>query len=946
LAVEESHKQWLENLTAHFQRIQALEALGKRTGDRTVVTVAAGDKRTRKHAEQVLQLLGWKVQGGKKGIVVDQVVKGEKAKRQETASALAIDEIGMEQALEAGKPFDIEIVDEFVHVFPAEARWKAAFYEKENPPGGLFTVLGRDLRLAKLYVGLNAMNNETALLLADNVGLPKLANEYADSMYRYGSAITVKSGRVIVPGGHSAEQVWSQLVGASPNNPKAFLPALVKKNDGRLLAFYYAVAQLDSEHQAFVTRSAQRTSRFYELFGKTPEQKQGGHLDSAFIDFMRDVPLSTDGSVRFPGSPEVWMVVKGQSSSVAKTAKLMKKVAKAAAPDVEDEILIRLARTRYEQGSTVRSELDNFLAVARIDERRKEPLTEGEAVLLAQQFARFENFYPYLAIFSDLKQADYERLFQLAAKFDAMEGIEGNNVIGQFLSLVELIALLEGAGAVDGPQAAELFRAATDLFAGAATEDAYSAASLKMAARLGATSLAIRDRLIPPSEPVNLEFRSTSRTYNFSERRRTGFARVLELQKITDVETFLGIDKAFATLTDPNGNMAEAMKALERNSAELLHVPLPKDLKARPEQNDLLEGFRLERIAGLVRETKQKAARKKVNRKDFEKLRREMLQALRPQITVCLAGLVYAYYADPADLIVADDPLLVRKHNFIYLKGTSAQKAAFVRASFEPSSEGAGSFFRGTFAAFPLALGNALAPSVQGNSSYSQAIVAAQLATVRSTVWRGLSNIALQELGLSVRAGREWITQAAADSAVAEIVADHTAGLLPLNRRTELLTALEHRDWKSVWESVTLSDLYFLGLRLREHLDRASWPSPVIEALRGMPHSSNMDVLGSVPFETLEYSRPMLAPSAPYEEFARYMMPYRLAERAAEAKLHCAYYLDQSGLPAEALPSVAEPVARALIGRLHMADTKDWKSAIDAWSALNDDVFEGALNEP
>ena len=92
------------------------------------------------------------------------------------------------------------------------------------------------------------------------------------------------------------------------------------------------------------------------------------------------------------------MVAKGQSHSIEHTAKMIRKLKRVAAPDVEDEILLRLARTRYIESSERHSELDNFLAVAHIDEHRTDPLDEASALLLAQHYAEDGAAYPYFAI--------------------------------------------------------------------------------------------------------------------------------------------------------------------------------------------------------------------------------------------------------------------------------------------------------------------------------------------------------------------------------------------------------------------------------------------------------------------------------------------------------------------------------------------------------------------
>lgn len=190
---------------------------------------------------------------------------------------------------------------------------------------------------------------------------------------------------------------------------------------------------------------------------------------------------------------------------------------------------------------------------------------------------------------------------------------------------------------------------------------------------------------------------------------------------------------------------------------------------------------------------------------------------------------------------------------------------------------------------------------MKAGGSSSQGVVAAQIASLRCSDWRHLDDRDLQLLGLSVRAGREWVGESAADPKLYGALAEATSGMLPLTRRSRLLGGIRDRQWKTVWESVTLSDLYFLGRRLRNEYAAVRWPSPVLEELTRSTVDEHLDALGYLPFETLDYPRPLLAPLAPYEEFERYMMPARLSERTAEAKLHCAYLLDQVGIPARAM---------------------------------------------
>jgi tetratricopeptide (TPR) repeat protein len=415
------YQTYVATIREHFVRITALQALGTKNGDDITIHLSTQDKKARQRTEKVLALLGWRMKASKNAISVEASEKGNAAKRQETASALAIDEVGMQEALEAGKPFDIDIPYERVPVFPEERVWRETFYNAEPMPGGLAEALARDPRLAHVYLGLNTVSRETASALLSGIGLKPLVEKYSDLMSQYASALAVTNGRVAAPGGAAADPVWIKLAGTSPAQPAPFLRALFDRDKGRLLAFYATLAQLDSAHQRFFTRTTERASQFLELSEQSETTVAGRlHQFNPFVSFLEDVPLNDDGTVDFPGSAEVWMVAKGQSANAGKTEKLMKKVRKAAAPDVEDEILLRLAKTRYKSAGVQRSELDNFLAVVHIDQHRADPLDEASALTLAQHHVEYQTFYPYFSIYTALSAKEFDRFFAMGEHLHAL----------------------------------------------------------------------------------------------------------------------------------------------------------------------------------------------------------------------------------------------------------------------------------------------------------------------------------------------------------------------------------------------------------------------------------------------------------------------------------------------------------------------------------------------
>jgi hypothetical protein len=116
------------------------------------------------------------------------------------------------------------------------------------------------------------------------------------------------------------------------------------------------------------------------------------------------------------------------------------------------------------------------------------------------------------------------------------------------------------------------------------------------------------------------------------------------------------------------------------------------------------------------------------------------------------------------------------------------------------------------------------------------------------------------------------------------------------------------------------------------------WQSPVTVALRSAAvgnDDSRLRALGAYLPVTSGCSHPHLRRAAPYEEFERRMFPSELGERVAELKLYLALQIDRAGIPAAALPVVAERVARAVFRNLRMTDMRDWHSVLAAFSRVD-----------
>ena len=940
----------------HFRRIAELAALGTAKNGKITVTIAAQDKKSQKDAEKVLDLLGWKMHTGSKGVKLEAAEKGARASHQETASALAIDEVGMQQNLEAGKPFSFDIPTETASVALGEELWRSQFYPKEKYSGGLVEAMAGDFHLAQTYAALGQMDATTAATLVSAVDLKTLAEKHAALLLQYSSALAVEQGRVSVPGGTAAEPIWTSLVGANPRQPGPFFRALLGKDDGKLLAYYGRLGALDIAHQRFFTRTPARTAKFYELFKDSPEVQRSTSryiLSGSFGEFLAGVPLA-DGSVDFPGSPEVWMVAKGQSHSAGNMVKMMKRLKRAAAPDVEDEILLRLATTRYKDANTEHTELDNFLAVVRVDAHRSDPLDEASALLLAQRFAQDAAAYPFFATLTGLGQKQFEQFFALTESVRARPDAEKGAELAPIYSLIEILCLAQQAGALSEAQSAELFGRITTGFQGAASVAARTAVSLDLVrqilARGGKAAQAdpdeaMRDMLLGSSPPVDVDLAGTPVTVDPSKVRHAAYRQVIELQKAPTLATVLAVADAVRNLAAGKGPAAAQIQVLQSQAAGLFFVEAPKEFKLNGKERELVEGFQPRRLQEIVKQFQEKTTKKKVNPKDLEKLSQDYLEGIDAPVRWSLEGLVYAYFLSPEDLLVAEDPLLLRKHQFVIVS-SSFKTPVWQKADLAQSSERAGSYFTGGFADFADAAGAAAAKSAKLGGDISEQVASKQMAALRMTNWGSLRDDDLRMVGLKVTVAREWMVRAAGKPELQASLSEDTLGLLSLNRRADLLGALAEGNWTSVWNLATLSDLYFLGDRYLERYPADPWQSPATNALRQLASrndGSRLQLLGGEYDAMFGCSHPHLQSAPPYEEYEKELLVLRLAERSAEFKLYLAKYADVAGVPALALGALAEPAARAILKRLVLSDMHDWRSVLAAYATLDGKVVEGIL---
>ncbi|MGH9593641.1 MAG: VWA domain-containing protein, partial [Bryobacteraceae bacterium] len=280
-----------------------------------------------------------------------------------------------------------------------------------------------------------------------------------------------------------AGPVWKELAGPSPDNPPAFLRALLEKQQGRLAAFYSALAHADAAHQRFFAKDAKRAGRFLAWYreGSEFQFSPSGRTEDWRTQLLQKLPLDEAGNVRFPGGKRAWT-----SSATAS----------------DDDVLLSL------------KSLEALVPVAEIEAQRKAPLDEGSAALLAEHFSDWLVLFPYFEKLPSLGHQEFEALAAFGDAAVKLPSANRNSVLGEWHALVELIARGVQAGSLDPAVSARAFRSACE---GATGPDhsAKAVGTLRLIAGAGDLNVAVPTALL-----------------RLTGERRSAFDRVLELQKV------------------------------------------------------------------------------------------------------------------------------------------------------------------------------------------------------------------------------------------------------------------------------------------------------------------------------------------------------------------------------------------------------------------------------
>ncbi len=978
---------YVQALRHYFNSVAALRSQARSKKLEFQILLETGNESRLRKTREVLELLGWTIRRSEGRIRVELGTDELAALRQTFSSALGVDEMEMKSQLEAGASYRLTFSDQRVPIIFEERFWLRRFFEGNRPVGGLLRAFAENIPSARLYAGLAAMNDEARRLVVETYTSRELLEVYPNSLLAYGSALSVRQGGLLLPGGASAGPAWAALLETRTDRPKRFVRRLFSQDNGKPLAFYHMLINVPEENQRFLTSSPGRLAKFYAAFPFTGSEEAKRRIVNHRIPFrnlVRELPLDGQGRVRFPGSARVWSVSHGWSGSPDEIPRSAGLAAPAVAQEAEDEILLGLPLEEYQFGMKKHSMVENFLAAVHLERHWDRPMAEEAALLLSRHYAKYREIFPYLASLPRPSTQQLQRFFQAARNVEEVNLSSLNDTLGLFHGLLQTLVLLSENRALEESEISSILDALCQRFGSARTEADFAGATVAILRRLEqvlpvppppaksdsssyARSSARRSKILAP-QPAGIdaqlmaalggrsrrvEFESNGRmaAIDAGSTNRRRIEEVLRLQRVPSLTSLLELyDSAQAV----RGNRDQAvLDTFRRTLGELhgLEQQLENLLTDAQRGNAVFQ--QRDRTARWVRQLNNAIVRG--NRSDaLPELSQEIVGHLDGSFKDALVGWVYAYYFSPRDLVVAEDPLLTRKHQFHVTLG-SGGRYYWPAASRQTLRRQTGNYLRGPLCQIAMLTGEiGLVKAEAGESIGTDPVVegfaAAQLSGVRSLPWSHLNPLSMHLVALKIRLAREFLARSALQQEMQPDLARIIEGLLGPTRRAQLLEAVATRELEGISAMLSSSDLYYLGNRLWDQKQAAHLGNgPLREALERastlVPSHQDRFFAGSELGDRTYCKR---LPPPPYEEYNNSLLTHHLSRRLGHFLLTLAESADRSGLPLEALALVAEPAVRHLALNAQMNNSADWRGALRAMSRLplEELVHQVVLPEP
>ncbi|HWZ55593.1 MAG TPA: hypothetical protein VNZ63_05945, partial [Verrucomicrobiae bacterium] len=899
-------------------------------------------------AKRLLVILGYRLQ---KSCGPDAALETADANR----AFLTIDSgfplADLETSLKDVQPFDIPYASTSVPVLYKSSDW---VLNKKNANRGVIDSILRDPDMARLYWAMSRMDTETGQFLWQSLGSRKLLPASAVLDF-YGSQISVRSGRVLVPGGTQADSAWKDLVGANPRSPADFISRLISRDGGWLASYFDTLCRVDPAQQAYFT-SPRRLSRFYDALRghdiNPLPTKHSFRPDPALFLFEARLQLDAKGQPHIPGNIEVWKEVLRRRSDSKLVHDWGDKANGWNNPEQVVEGMIGVSRYPMPEGPVY-----NFLTLAEIDRDRTpdEQLNVPTARLLAEKFPLFGDQYSVFAEFRALKNESIAKYLTVAEGLSQIsDRLVRTDALGMFQASLGLWEILARQGEIPDARLNDSWMAILNAFSVLHTPDQIYAAGRTALDQLmlvssGKTTVT-QDQLIALLAGPEQYVKDAQQLRSAMAGR---IRQVIDDQRLVSLDTLISLGDGVDQLAKGKAT-SDSLLPL---AGELREFEMPKPLFTKSERNEFAAGLYSNRHTALQMRTDFiKAIKTPGNPADLAQAR----GLLTPFLRDTLVGLNYAYYEPPGAQMIHNNPLFVRSHDFSGgdYSGESASANEQVWRSPRIFGRGwtasGGAHLIGSMADLPYALAQVEQDFIVPQNVQSliwEDLVPGLITSAVLPRWWSVSRNEMHAVALYQRGGEELLAAAVHDEKVRESVIGILMDRMFPQRLERLQEDLKDGEEDDAIALVAPAETLYLAAECRGRfpslkqnlgpagieLDDLLARDPVETSLErisadfGVPH----------PAFAQSYSRELLS-MKPIPTFLYYSSRL-MAESWDSGNLYWGRLADEMGYSPVMLNVLVPQLTRRMVEQTFASHLEDWSAVLRAMRQTGDEFRHGKI---
>jgi hypothetical protein len=854
----------------------------------------------------------------------------------------------LERTLQGGKPFEYQFSPSAVPVLFAGSEWTMASKKNhtENSRDLLDTILN-DPMVARLYWALSRIEPETAGFLRQSIGLQKLV-PFAAVLDFYGRELCISGGKVNVPGGTAAESAWSDLVGANPSNPAAFVPRLLAKDKGWLAAYFDVLSRASRGQQAYFT-APNRLKFFYAalLSADTSEKPTRGTFRPTpeMLLLVSRLPFDSSGEPLVPGGLESWKHILAEG----RHRNLLHKWAKADKLERPDDVVRTMFALSRAQDNSF---LELYMALSELDSRRprERRLAPATVELLARRYEDYSDQYRIFSEFPELSDDSVILFLDVAQSLSNVPMGFRANAFGTLQASVGIWQILARQGQISQTHLDDSWQRVVRPFAGIRSAAQLYDAGRNSLGEIFRFSLGkphgSQDDIIellagpPQTTPLGKQMHN-----EVANRIRS----VLDDQRLVSIDTLLSVGDGLAE--KERGKHPEEYLVLL--AAQTREFEMPRPIFSNGERTQWAAGIYnnhhtdVEMRTDLPKLLKSPTA----SRTQIEEARGQLASFLRDT----LVGLNYAYYEPPAAQALHNNPLFVRSHDFAGESVTgikSLWQAPVLLGRGSPA--GGGAHFVGSLADLPYALAELEQDFLAPNNV--QALVWGEMTPGMLTSailprWWNVSPLELHAVALYQKSGEELLASSEKDEALrANVLAILSDRLLP-QRSRQVEEAMHAGRVSEVIPELMPADTFYLAAQFqqkypeqpralgtatqelqelsRQHPDQVNWQR--LSHDFGTPHPVMAQNYGP---ELLN-----LAPMPPFAGSSSRFLP----ESWDSPNLYWARLADEAGYSPVMLNRLVPELTQVMLQKIFATDFEDWPALLRAMHETGAEFRQGKL---